>query len=92
MQAQIRYIYLAPAVFMAVVESHNAVLSTHSTIENSECNFLVGNEAVYNICHLNLDTPRSDFEHVNSLMTQVVRSVISSFRFDGSLNVDPDES
>jgi hypothetical protein len=30
-----------------VVEPYNAVLSTHSTIENSDCTFLVDNEAVY---------------------------------------------
>ncbi|KAJ5337395.1 uncharacterized protein N7506_005417 [Penicillium brevicompactum] len=43
------------SVATAVVEPHNAVLSTHSTIENSECTFLVDNEAVYDICALNVD-------------------------------------
>jgi Tubulin/FtsZ family, GTPase domain len=39
-------VYPAPRVSTAVVEPYNAVLSTHSTIENSDCTFLVDNEAV----------------------------------------------
>ena len=72
----------------AVVEPYNAVLSTHSTIENSDCTFLVDNEAVYDICRRNLDIPRPSYEHLNRLIAQVVSSITSSLRFDGALNVD----
>ncbi|KAG0161713.1 hypothetical protein PDIDSM_1144 [Penicillium digitatum] len=48
-------IYPSPRTSNAVVEPHNAVLSTHSTIENSDCTFLVDNDAVYDICRRNLD-------------------------------------
>ena len=67
------------------------MLSTHSTIENSDCTFLVDNEAVYDICRRNLDIPRPDFEHLNRLVAQVVSSITSSLRFDGALNVDLNE-
>lgn len=84
-------VYPAPRVSTAVVEPYNAVLSTHSTIENSDCTFLVDNEAVYDICRRNLDIPRPSFEHLNRLIAQVVSSFTSSLRFDGALNVDLNE-
>jgi tubulin alpha len=84
-------VYPAPLVSTAVVEPYNAVLSTHSTIENSDCTFLVDNEAVYDICRRNLDIPRPSFEHLNRLIAQVVSSITSSLRFDGALNVDLNE-
>ncbi|KAI9702069.1 MAG: alpha-tubulin [Candelina mexicana] len=84
-------IYPAPRVSTAVVEPYNAVLSTHSTIENSDCTFLVDNEAVYDICRRNLDIPRPGYEHLNRLIAQVVSSITSSLRFDGALNVDLSE-
>lgn len=84
-------VYPAPRVSTAVVEPYNAVLSTHSTIENSDCTFLVDNEAVYDICRRNLDIPRPSYEHLNRLIAQVVSSITSSLRFDGALNVDLNE-
>ncbi|KAJ5340256.1 hypothetical protein N7541_009380 [Penicillium brevicompactum] len=84
-------VYPSPSVATAVVEPYNAVLSTHSTIENSECTFLVDNEAVYDICKRNLDIPRPGFDHLNRLIAQVVSSVTASLRFDGALNVDLNE-
>jgi tubulin alpha len=81
-------IYPSPSTSTAVVEPYNTVLSTHSTIENSDCTFLVDNDAVYGICRRNLDIPRPGYEHMNSLIAQVVSSITSSLRFDGVLNVD----
>lgn len=84
-------VYPAPRVSTAVVEPYNAVLSTHSTIENADCTFLVDNDAVYDICRRNLDIGRPNYEHLNRLIAQVVSSITSSLRFDGSLNVDLNE-
>lgn len=81
-------VYPAPTNATSVVEPYNAVLSTHGTIEHSDCTFLVDNEAVYNICKRSLDIPRPDFEHLNRLVAQVVSSITTSLRFDGALNVD----
>lgn len=84
-------VYPAPRVSTAIVEPYNAVLATHSTIENSDCTFLVDNEAVYDICRRNLDIARPSYEHLNQLIAQVVSSITSSLRFDGALNVDLNE-
>ncbi|KAL7790970.1 tubulin alpha chain 1 [Trichoderma ceciliae] len=84
-------VYPAPRTSSAVVEPYNAVLSTHSTIEHSDCTFLVDNEAVYNVCQRNLDVARPSFSHLNRLIAQVVSSITSSLRFDGALNVDLNE-
>ncbi|KAH0499200.1 hypothetical protein TgHK011_006406 [Trichoderma gracile] len=84
-------VYPAPRTSSAVVEPYNAVLSTHSTIEHSDCTFLVDNEAVYDICKRNLDISRPSFDHLNRLIAQVVSSITSSLRFDGALNVDLNE-
>lgn len=72
----------------SVVEPYNSVLTTHSTIEHTNCSFLVDNEAVYDICKRKLDIPRPDYEHLNRLIAQVVSSVTASLRFDGALNID----
>ncbi|KAH8732833.1 Tubulin/FtsZ, GTPase domain-containing protein [Phaeosphaeriaceae sp. PMI808] len=84
-------VYPAPRVSTSIVEPYNAVLSTHSTIENADCTFLVDNEAVYDICRRSLDIPRPNYEHLNRLIAQVVSSITSSLRFDGALNVDLNE-
>lgn len=84
-------VYPAPQTSSSVVEPYNAVLSTHSTIENSDCTFLVDNEAVYDICRRNLDISRPSFDNLNRLIAQVVSSITSSLRFDGALNVDLNE-
>jgi hypothetical protein len=40
-------------VSTAVVEPYNSILTTHTTLEHSDCAFMVDNEAIYNIyCQL----------------------------------------
>lgn len=48
-------IYPAPQVATAVVEPYNSILTTHTTLEHSDCSFMVDNEAIYDICRRNLD-------------------------------------
>ncbi|BHF82163.1 hypothetical protein SprV_0802530000 [Sparganum proliferum] len=43
-------IYPAPRISTAVVEPYNSVLTTHTTLEHSDCSFMVDNEAIYDIC------------------------------------------
>lgn len=43
-------IYPAPQIATAVVEPYNAILCTHTTIEHSDCAFLIDNEALFDIC------------------------------------------
>ena len=81
-------IYPAPRIATAVVEPYNSVLTTHATLEHSDCSFLMDNEAIYDICRRNLDIQRPTYANLNRLIAQVVSSVTASLRFEGSLNVD----
>lgn len=84
-------VYPAPQNSTSVVEPYNSVLTTHSTLEHSDCTFMVDNEAIYDMCRRSLDIPRPSYENLNRLIAQVVSSVTASLRFDGSLNVDLNE-
>ncbi|KAJ4935059.1 hypothetical protein JOQ06_007837 [Pogonophryne albipinna] len=81
-------IYPAPQVSTAVVEPYNAILTTHTTLEHSDCAFMVDNEAIYDICCRNLDIERPSYTNLNRLISQIVSSITASLRFDGALNVD----
>ena len=75
-------------VSTAIVEPYNAVLTTHTTLEHSDCAFMVDNEAIYDICRRNMDIERPTYTNLNRLIAQVVSSITASLRFDGALNVD----
>lgn len=81
-------IYPAPQVSTAVVEPYNSILTTHTTLEHSDCAFMVDNEAIYDICRRNLDIERPTYTNLNRLIGQIVSSITASLRFDGALNVD----
>uniref|UniRef100_A0A0M3K821 Tubulin alpha chain n=1 Tax=Anisakis simplex TaxID=6269 RepID=A0A0M3K821_ANISI len=81
-------IYPAPQVSTAVVEPYNSILTTHTTLEHSDCAFMVDNEAIYDICRRSLDVERPSYTNLNRLISQVVSSITASLRFDGALNVD----
>uniref|UniRef100_A0A3P8VL70 Tubulin alpha chain n=1 Tax=Cynoglossus semilaevis TaxID=244447 RepID=A0A3P8VL70_CYNSE len=81
-------IYPAPQVSTAVVEPYNSILTTHTTLEHSDCAFRVDNEAIYDICRRNLDIERPTYTNLNRLIGQIVSSITASLRFDGALNVD----
>src|ERR1700722_5769831 len=99
-------VYPAPQTATSVVEPYNSILTTHTTLEHSDCSFMVDNEAIYDICRRNLDIERPNYENLNRLIAQgmyyslfkdnlltfvVVSSITASLRFDGSLNVDLNE-
>ncbi|KAL1922254.1 uncharacterized protein VTP21DRAFT_9793 [Calcarisporiella thermophila] len=81
-------VYPAPHFATAVVEPYNSILTTHATLEHSDCSFMVDNEAIYNICRRNLGIERPTYTNLNRLIAQVVSSITASLRFKGSLNVD----
>ena len=84
-------IYPAPQISTAVVEPYNSILTTHTTLEHSDCSFLVDNQALYEICRRSLDVERPTYTNLNRLLAQIVSSITASLRFDGSLNVDLNE-
>ncbi|KAI1713873.1 tubulin/FtsZ family, GTPase domain-containing protein [Ditylenchus destructor] len=81
-------IYPAPRISTAVVEPYNSILTTHTTLEHSDCSFMVDNEAIYEICRKNLNIIRPTYTNLNRLIAQIVSSITASLRFDGALNVD----
>uniref|UniRef100_A0A674B614 Tubulin alpha chain n=1 Tax=Salmo trutta TaxID=8032 RepID=A0A674B614_SALTR len=81
-------VYPAPQVSTAVVEPYNSILTTHTTLEHSDCAFMVDNEAIYDICRRNLDIERPTYTNLNRLIGQIVSSITASLRFDGAYNVD----
>nr|XP_019579915.1 PREDICTED: tubulin alpha-1A chain-like [Rhinolophus sinicus] len=68
-------IYPAPQVSTAVVEPYNSILTTHTTLEHSDCAFMVDNEAIYDICRRNLDIERPTYTNLNRLIGQIVSSI-----------------
>ncbi|KAF9996829.1 Tubulin alpha-3C/D chain [Entomortierella chlamydospora] len=81
-------VYPAPEMATSVVEPYNSILTTHTTLEHTDCAFMVDNEAIYDICRKNLDVVRPSYTHLNRMIAQVVSSITASLRFVGSLNVD----
>ena len=63
-------VYPAPQVATSVVEPYNSILTTHTTLEHSDCSFMVDNEAIYDICRKSLGIERPDYENLNRLIAQ----------------------
>ena len=81
-------IYPAPQISTAVVEPYNSILTTHTTLEHTDCAFMVDNEAIYDICRRNLGIGWPSYTNLNRLIAQIVSSITASLRFAGALNVD----
>ncbi|KAK6751729.1 hypothetical protein RB195_003257 [Necator americanus] len=81
-------IYPAPQISTAMVEPYNSLLTTHTTLEHSDCSFMLDNEAIYDIAKSNLNIRSPTYTNLNRLIAQVVSSITASLRFDGALNVD----
>jgi hypothetical protein len=56
-------------VATAVVEPYNSILTTHTTLEHSDCAFMVDNEAIYDICRRSLDVERPTYTNLVRLFT-----------------------
>jgi len=84
-------IYPAPEVATAVVEPYNTILTTHDTLDKSDCVFMMDNQAIYNICQKHLGVERPAYSNLNRLIAQAVSSITASLRFAGALNVDLNE-
>ncbi|TFK78948.1 tubulin-domain-containing protein, partial [Polyporus arcularius HHB13444] len=84
-------VYPAPQLSSSIVEPYNSVLTTHTTLEHSDCSFMVDNEAIFDIYKHKLNVSQPGFTNLIRLIAQVVSSITASLRFDGSLNVDLNE-
>jgi tubulin alpha len=81
-------VYPSPQIASAVVEPYNSILTTHTTLEHTDCAFLVDNQAIYELCQRNLDIDKPIYTNLNRIISQVVSSITASLRFKGDLNVD----
>lgn len=66
---------MSEKVSTAVVEPYNSILTTHTTLEHSDCAFMVDNEAIYDICRRNLDIERPTYTNLNRLIGQVIHLI-----------------
>uniref|UniRef100_A0A0K0DVQ6 Tubulin alpha chain n=1 Tax=Strongyloides stercoralis TaxID=6248 RepID=A0A0K0DVQ6_STRER len=81
-------IYPSPNISSAVVEPYNSVLTTHSSMDYSNCTFLIENQAIYDICDNKLDITLPTFTDLNNLIAQLASSITTSMRFGGSLHAN----
>jgi tubulin alpha len=84
-------VYPAPSISSTVVEPYNAVLTTHSTLDQTDCAFMFDNQALYDIARNKLNVDYPTYSNLNSLMNHVISSITASLRFNGTLNVDLDD-
>ncbi|KAF7355482.1 Tubulin nucleotide-binding domain-like protein [Mycena sanguinolenta] len=84
-------VYAAPQLSTSIVEPYNSVLTTHRTLEHSDCSFLVDNQAIYDICKKNLLVAFPSFVNLNRLTAHAISCITASLRFDATLNVDLNE-
>ncbi|KAG7190591.1 hypothetical protein KM043_006681 [Ampulex compressa] len=83
--------YPAPNLSTSIVEPYNAVLTTHATLDNADCCFLIDNEALYEICARNLDLDSPTYTNLNRLQAQTVSSITAPIRFGGGSNLSLEE-
>lgn len=81
-------IHPAPNISSTIVEPYNAILTTHTTLDQVDCAFLFDNQALYDISRDQALIDRPSYAHLNRLMSQVLSGITASLRFNGSLNVD----
>ncbi|KAL3278559.1 hypothetical protein HHI36_016105 [Cryptolaemus montrouzieri] len=84
-------VYPSPRISPVIVEPYNATLTTHNCIEYEDTNFVLDNEAMYDILARNLDVIRPTYTNINRILGQVVSTITASLRFAGAVNVDLQE-
>lgn len=53
------------------MEPYNSILTILTTLEHSDCAFMVDNEVNYNICLYNLDIERTTYTNFNLLSAKL---------------------
>ncbi|KAJ6585966.1 Tubulin/FtsZ, GTPase domain-containing protein [Mycena capillaripes] len=61
-------VYPVPQLSNSIVEPYNSALTTHTTLEHSNCSFMVDNEAIYDICKRNLGVVSPSLSNLNRLI------------------------
>ena len=84
-------IYPTSELSTAITEPYNAVLSTHYTLDYSDCCFLVDNGAIYDIAQKSLGIASPSYADLNCLIAHAIVNVTASLRFQGDLNTGLNE-
>ena len=50
---------------------YNSILTTHTTLEHTDCAFMVDNEAIYDICQKSLGVERPSYERLANLIEEI---------------------
>ncbi|XP_049822697.1 tubulin alpha-4 chain-like [Aethina tumida] len=85
-------VFPSPNVSPVIIEPYNTVLTTHASMENEDCCFILDNGAGYDILVKNIDEDDAlTYKGINRLFAQVIASATSSLRFQGPINVSLEE-
>jgi tubulin alpha len=84
-------IFPSPEISTSLVESYNAVLSTHTLLDHTDISVVFDNQALYDIARTKLGIQQPTYKNLNTIISQVISSLTTSLRFDGELNVDISE-
>lgn len=80
-------IFPSPSFNPLIAEPYNTLLSIHTGMDCSDCTFILDNEALYDICAMKLDIYTPQFVNVNRIIAQVISTLTTSQRFQGSLGL-----
>lgn len=86
-----RFLLFVHRISPIIVEPYNSLLSTHYSMDYSDCCIPLDNEALYDVCGTNLGVCSPTYTNLNRIVSQVVSSCTASLRFSGSTNVDLQE-
>ncbi|KAL4501499.1 hypothetical protein ABPG72_021306 [Tetrahymena utriculariae] len=85
-------VFPSPQISTSVVEPYNSVLDTHSWLcQDNALNIVLDNQAIYNICQNKLDIENPSYTNLNQLTAQIISSLTTSIRFNGTLNTNLNE-
>ena len=57
------------------LELYNSILTTHTTLEHTNCAFMFDNKAIYDICRRNLDIDYPANTNLNRMIGQIPSSI-----------------
>ncbi len=75
-----------------MVEPYNSILTTHTTLEHSDCAFMVDNEAIYDICRRNRLPKLTSNVVVSKLLGVFTGNQSPNFKLFRSPGIDAKES
>jgi tubulin alpha len=79
-------IFPSPKLSTSITEPYNSIFGIHSQLNCIDCAFILDNKAIYEMSQKKLNIEKPTYTNINRIIAQVISSVTSSMRFNGSLN------